>query len=81
MRLACAAAIAFCVLGAGAQAMPALHAGPDRNVLAVEGGCGPGGHRGPDGRCYPNYRRYYRPVPVCRPGFRPGRYFQCVPNF
>ena len=78
--LASAVTIAAMAAGAGAQAMPVLTPGPlDSGITRVEGGCGPGGHRGPDGRCYPNFRRpYYR---ACPPGFHLNPYGHCRPNF
>ncbi len=68
------------VAGASVQAMPALAIGPDDGgVIKVEGGCGPGGHRGPNGLCYPNYQRpIYR---GCPPGFHINPYGRCRPNY
>jgi hypothetical protein len=70
-------------LGLGASAAAAAPSNtnaPDLNagIILVEGGCGPYGHRGPDGYCHPNrppppeyYRRcppYFHPTPYgCRP--------------
>ena len=77
-RLILAAVITagFASAGHAVRAMPALHAGSSGSaIVQVEGGCGPGGHRGPYGRCYPNYRRpYYR---ACPPGFFLGRFGHC----
>ena len=76
--LAAAITVGFATAGQAAHAMPALHTGaPDSAIVQVEGGCGPGGHRGPYGRCYPNYRRpYYR---ACPPGFFLNRFGRCRP--
>ena len=81
MRNLALVAIAISSLGFGtAEAMPALQAGPtSTGVIQVEGGCGPGGHRTPYGRCVPNYRRpFYR---ACPPGMHLGRFGHCRPNF
>lgn len=46
-------------LSAASAAQAAWVSGPGGGsppVVRVEGGCGPEGHRGPDGRCYPNLR-------------------------
>ena len=79
LALATALTIAAMASGVSAQAMPVLTAGPfDSGIVRVEGGCGPGGHRGPYGRCYPNYNRGFR---GCPPGFHPTPYGRCRPNF
>ena len=79
MRTLVTAVFAAALLGAAAQAMPALHAGlAGSPVVAVANGCGRAEHRGRDGRCYQDY--HPRRLPVCRPGFKPGLYFRCVPN-
>ncbi len=65
--------------GASAQAMAVLPAGPtDDGITRVEGGCGPGGHRTPYGRCVPNGGRFYR---ACPPGMHLNPYGRCRPNF
>lgn len=81
-RLALAAAVSLAAItaGASAQAMSVLPSGPlDNGITRVEGGCGPGGHRDPYGRCVPNFRpRYYR---ACPPGMHLNPYGHCRPNF
>ena len=80
-RLALAATfvVAGLAAAASAQAMPVIQVAPlDNGITTISGGCGPGGHRGPYGRCYPNYARGYR---GCPPGFHPGPYGRCRPNF
>ncbi len=73
ITLAAVIAAAAYVSGATAQAMPALQAAPsDGGIVQVSGGCGPGGHRGPYGRCYPN--RLYR---ACPPRMHLDRFGRC----
>ena len=71
-----------CLLGLGGvgQAMPAMNTISAHNeVVQVSGGCGPGGHRTPYGRCVPNYGRpVYR---GCPPGLHENRFGRCRPNF
>ncbi|MBR1223146.1 hypothetical protein JQ557_34465 [Bradyrhizobium sp. U87765 SZCCT0131] len=76
MKILVAAAFAAGLLAGSsvANAMPAAPAGgANPDVIQVAGGCGPGFHPGPYGRCRPN--RYERPVIVrpmprrCPPGF------------
>ena len=63
--LAAAVSIGAITAGASAQAMSVLPSGPlDNGITRVEGGCGPGGHRDPYGRCVPNFRR---PLLPCLP--------------
>ena len=61
-------------------------------LQTIAGGCGPGFHPNPWGRCVPNRRvyapaPYYRPAPVivprrgCPRGMHPGNSGRCVPNF
>ena len=80
--LAATVTAATIVAGSAAQAMPVLPAGPqDTGIIRVEGGCGPGGHRTPYGRCVPNF---YRPRPfyrACPPGMHINPYGRCRPNF
>ena len=80
-KLALAAAVAVSALGVSltANAMPAAPIATGNGaIIQVAGGCGPGGHRGPYGRCLPNYRPYGRPVfRRCPPGLRPGPYGRC----
>ena len=80
LALAVALAIASFGLGAAAQAMPALQVGPaPSGIIQVEGGCGPGGHRTPYGRCVSNYQRpMFR---GCPPGMHVGRFGRCRPNY
>ena len=55
----------------GANAMPAAPVSSDMPIVHVAGGCGPGMHPNPWGRCVPfGYRR--GPVVVVRPGYRRG---------
>ena len=79
-KLMIAAALSL-VAGASAQAMPLVQAGPlDSGITQVSGGCGPGGHRTPYGRCVPNF--YGRPIfRACPPGFHLNPYGRCRPNF
>ena len=81
-KFALAAALAVSTIGLGApvQAMPALQPSlVSGDIVQVAGGCGPGGHRTPDGRCAPNFRRpFYR---ACPPGMHLGRFGHCRPNY
>ena len=81
-KLALVAVLGLSALGFAttADAMPALQmpSATSNGIVQVEGGCGPGGHRTPYGRCAPNYRREYR---ACPPGFHLGRFGRCRPNF
>ena len=60
MRIALFAAIAamFTLVTYSAQAIPAAPLtgvfNPDETVTQIAGGCGPGWHRGPRGRCRRN---------------------------
>ena len=78
--LATAVTVATIAGSISAQAMPVLPAGPlDNGIVHVEGGCGPGGHRNPYGRCVPNFRRpFFR---GCPPGMHINPYGRCRPNF
>ncbi len=59
-------------------APPASHGGA---IILVEGGCGPDYHRGPEGRCRPNWREWERGWRACPPGYHLGREGQrCWPN-
>jgi hypothetical protein len=60
-----ATGFAVAVFASAAQAMPAAPIGGDARsgVTLVAGGCGPGWHRGPYGRCRPNMAP--RPVVRC----------------
>ncbi len=79
LTLAAAMAVAAFGFGATAQAMPVLQAAPmSSGIVQVEGGCGPGGHRTPYGRCVPNYRPIFR---GCGRGFHIDRFGHCRPNF
>ena len=57
IRTLFATALTLGVITGVAQAMPLtlLNAGANGDVIAVAGGCGPGGHRGPYGGCLRNY--------------------------
>ena len=81
-RLVLAAAVTIATVAASAsvQAMPVLPSGPlDNGIVQVEGGCGPGGHRTPYGRCVPNFRRpFFR---ACPPGMHLNGYGHCRPNY
>ncbi len=72
--------------GAAAQAMPlAPSQVPGNLVIKVEGGCGPGFHRGPYGRCYRNEGVVVVPgAVVLEPGVGPcggrGRHRICYPD-
>ena len=63
----------------------ALDVGAAPKVILVEGGCGPGFHRGLLGACRPNRGGYGEPVIVgrrCPPGYHLGPYGRaCRPNF
>jgi hypothetical protein len=81
LALATLLALGAAGIGAPAYAMPVVQAPAlDSGIVHVEGGCGPGGHRGPYGRCYPNYvrRPFYR---ACPPGMHLNPYGHCRPNF
>ena len=71
-KLALSLAVAGSALASGlpADATSALGAGPVGGpVIEVAQGCGPGFHRGPYGRCIPNYDRpVYRGCPRDRFG-------------
>jgi len=56
--LAAAGAFAL-MLAPGAQAMTPAPVGTGTDVIQVAGGCGPGFHRGPRGRCIRNR------APIC----------------
>ena len=62
------AAGALMALASSAQAMSPAPVATGTDVIAVAGGCGPGFHRGPYGRCRPNAGPIIvgRPVVVCR---------------
>ncbi len=80
-KLSLLAAVGLSVLGfaTAGEAMPALQMPAASNgIIQVEGGCGPGGHRTPYGRCVPNYRPVYR---GCPPGLHFDRFGRCRPNF
>jgi hypothetical protein len=78
-----------------AQALPMApaQAGAQASVILVEGGCGPGFHRGEFGRCRPNEREVIvAPVPgvvvveprgrICPPGTHLGPEGRaCRPNY
>ena len=72
--LIAAAAGAIVAGGAlGANAMPAAPVSNDMPIVNVAGGCGPGMHPNPWGRCVPfGWRRGPGEVVVVRPGFRRG---------
>jgi hypothetical protein len=55
----CAGAALFAMGSASAQAMPgsAIAAAPDASVILVEGHCGIGWWRGPEGHCRPDRER------------------------
>ncbi len=80
LTLAAVLAASTCGPMMTAEAMPALQAVPPSNgIVQVEGGCGPGGHRTPYGRCVPNFRR-----PIfrgCPPGLHIDRFGRCRPNY
>ncbi len=80
VALIAAIAVSACAMGVPARAMPLLRTGAtDTGIVQAAEGCGPGGHRGPYGRCVPNYRRpVYR---GCPPGTHPGGYGRCRPNY
>ena len=62
----------------GVQAMPLAPLTTDSLVTTVAGGCGPGFHRGPMGRCRPNAG----PMPrACPRGYHMGPYGRCRPNY
>ena len=76
VALLAVSALGFATTG---EAMPALQMPAASNgIVQVEGGCGPGGHRTPYGRCVPNYRRGFR---ACPPGLHLDRFGRCRPNF
>jgi len=93
-RFVAAAFLASMIAGSGfANAMPLAPTGPaaDGDIIKVEGGCGPGFHRGAYGRCRPNRGEVVvvpgapvvveRPVVVgrrCPPGMA-WRYGRCRP--
>ncbi|MEW6642906.1 MAG: hypothetical protein AB1586_20545 [Pseudomonadota bacterium] len=67
MKILVAAAFAASLMAASsvANAMPAAPAnGSGADVIQIAGGCGPGFHPDPYGRCRPNR---YRPPVVVRP--------------
>jgi hypothetical protein len=50
-------------------------------TILVEGGCGRDYHRGPEGRCVPNWREWERGWRACPPGWHLGREGRrCWPN-
>jgi hypothetical protein len=49
------------------------------SAALAAGGCGPGWHRGPHGRCLRNFERPYRHA--CPRGYHLGRFGRCRPNF
>lgn len=70
------------ISSAGAMPLaPAHSSGSD--VIQVAGGCGPGFHRGPMGRCRPNRGPIFgRPiVRACPPGFFVGPRGACRRRF
>ena len=77
--LAAAVAVSALSISLSANAMSVPRAADSGSaIVQVEGGCGPGGHRGPYGRCQPNRPYYGRPVyRRCPPGLRPGPYGRC----
>ncbi len=80
-KLSLVAVLALSGLGLAstAEAMPAVQMpAASSGVIQVEGGCGPGGHRTPYGRCVPNYHREFR---GCPPGLHMNRFGRCRPNF
>lgn len=75
------AAMSFVSVPASAVTLSPPGINHDSGVTLVEGGCGPGGFRAPNGFCYP--RRpppppYYRRP--CPPGYHPTPY-GCRPNY
>lgn len=78
------AGVVLLVSASAAQAAPVSvpGSGADPAIVTVEGGCGPGGFRAENGRCYPR-----RPPPPrfygrggCPPGTHPTPY-GCRRNF
>lgn len=71
-----ALAAGMAMFASQASAAPIAPVGDNGPIVLVSGGCGPGWHRGPYGRCRPNFygpRRCYwvrgpwgRPHRVCR---------------
>ena len=81
MKILVAAAFAASLLGGAsiANAMPAAPTGgANPDVIQVAGGCGPGFHPGPYGRCRPN--RYAPPVVVRPPVIAPHYGRRCPPG-
>ena len=77
------AGILMLAASSGAQAAPisTKGAGGDPAIVQVEGGCGPGGFRAENARCYPRRPpppRYYGRE--CPPGRHPTPY-GCRPNY
>ncbi len=71
--IAAAAGAIVAASALGANAMPAAPVSSDMPIVHVAGGCGPGMHPNPWGRCVPNGWGVRRgPVVVVRPGFRRG---------
>jgi hypothetical protein len=72
-------AIAFltgALMSAGAaSAMPLPPLAPETDVIKVAGGCGPGFHRGPYGRCRQNYANPGEHA--CPRGYHVGPYGGC----
>lgn len=59
---------------------PVLSGATSSPIIKVEGGCGVGRHRAPNGRCYRNAFEYSGPV--CPHGFHWGReHRHCWPNY
>jgi len=68
--IAAAAGTIVAASALGTQAMPAVPLSADMPVVHVAGGCGPGMHPNPWGRCVPN--GYGRGPVVVGPGYRRG---------
>jgi hypothetical protein len=83
-----ALAFILALSGSAAQAMPlAPGQAPANMIIKVEGGCGPGFHRGPMGGCRTNHGEAVVVVPgavVVVPGAGPcggrGRHRACFPD-
>jgi hypothetical protein len=83
-----ALAFIFALSGSAAQAMPLAPGQATANmIIKVEGGCGPGFHRGSMGGCRPNRGEAVVVVPgavIVAPGAGPcggrGRHRACFPD-
>ena len=71
--IAAGAGAIFSVTSVAAAAMPAAPVSTDTPIVHVAGGCGPGMHPNPWGRCVPfGWGARRGPVVVVRPGYRRG---------